>query len=214
MTRSTVDENSRKLRKLFVQLVSGALVGGVVGYFGMSQLDPKAMQVDQILTSGVGIIYLLTGGIVGLGLLSPKLGSKFLNVEDAEEISEQRRVLSGSTISMVALGLALIALANAGPDRAISPTMGFLAIVVALFVSVVVSFRDWKYYDEMMRALSRDAGNIAFCLVGSVILLWGAAASIGMAVTPTPLMLVSLVSGGLLLAAFVAAGRAGLMMPR
>ena len=108
MTGSIVDENSRKLRKLFVQLVSGALVGGVVGYFGMSQLDPKAMQVDQILTSGVGIIYLLTGGIIGLGLLSPKLGAKFLNVEDAEEISEQRRMLTGSTISMVALGLALI----------------------------------------------------------------------------------------------------------
>lgn len=214
MMRSSVDENNRKLRKLVVQLVSGALVGGVVGYFGMSQLDPKAMKFDQILTSGVGIIYLLTGGIVGLGLLSPKLGSKFLNVEDADEISEQRRVLTGSTISMVAFGLALIALANAGFEGAISPTLGFAAVVLALFVSAVITIRDWKHYDEMMRGLSRDAGNIAFCIIGTVLLIWAGAAGVGLTAAPSPLMLVSLICGGLLLAVFAAAGRAGLMMPR
>ena len=68
--------------------------------------------------------------------------------------------------------------------------------------------------DELLWDVSRDAGNLAFCGIGGVLLLWASAASLGLATAPTPLALVALVSGGFLIAIFVASGRKGLLRPR
>lgn len=214
MTNVSKENNALKTRKLIVQLVSGGLVGGISSYAAMSLIDPKTMNVDQVIVGGIGLIYLLMGMFVGFGLLSPKLGSKILNVEDVDEIHEQRRILTGSSIAMATVGAALAALALSAPGAAVSPLASFGGIVVALVVSVAITARDWKYYDEMMWQLSRDSGNLAFCGIGTVLTLWGSAAAVGFATAPTPLALVALVAGGMLLAIFVSATRAGLMMPR
>ena len=214
MIDSTVGNNDRKMRKLIVQLASGGLVGGLFGYFGMEQLDSANMAPDQIVTSGIGIIYLLTGLIVGFGLLSPNLGSKILNVEDADEIREQRRVLTGSTISMTAIGVALVLMANTHSGGLVTPATGFAAICISLFLATIITIRDWKYYDELMRQLSRDCGNLAFGITGTIVVLWSAAAAAGWVVPFSSLALIALFFGNLLLAAFVATARAGLMMPR
>lgn len=204
----------QKGRKLVFQLVSGGIVGGLAGYFGLGLLDEKNMAADQMILSGVGLVYLLMGLIVGVGLIAPKLGSNILNVEDAEEIRDQRRILTGSTICMVSLGVALMALPMAGQGGSISPLAGFGGLLAALALLIVISIRDWKYYDEMLLQLSRDAGNLAFCGIGSVLLIWSAAASLGLATAPAPTALVALISGGFLLAIFVASARKGLLHPR
>jgi hypothetical protein len=203
-----------KTRKMLFQLVSGGIVGGLAGYFGLGLLDADAMSADQLIVSGIGLIYLLMGVIVGFGLIAPKLGSSILNVEDADEINEQRRILTGSTICMVALGAALMILPMAGPGGSITPLVGIGGLLAALALLIIVSIRDWKFYDEMLRELSRDAGNLAFCGIGTVLLIWAAAAWLGLAVAPTPLGLVGLIMGGFLLAIFVASARKGLMRPR
>jgi hypothetical protein len=214
MTASQTEMKMNKTRKLIFQLLSGALVGGLAGYFGLGVVGAEDMAPDQIIASGVGLVYLLMGVIVGLGLIAPKLGSGILNVEDADEIREQRRILTGSTICMAALGAALMALPMAGPGGSISPLAGFGGLLVALALLIGISIRDWKYYDEMLLELSKDAGNLAFSGIGGVLLIWAAAAWVGLAAGPTPLGLVALVSGGFLLAIFIASARKGLLRPR
>jgi hypothetical protein len=214
MTSSPTEMKMNKTRKIIFQLVSGGIVGGLAGYFGIGLWNAQSMAPDQVIVSGIGLIYLLMGVIVGFGLIAPKLGSSVLNVEDAEEINEQRRILTGSTICMVALGAALMVLPMAGPGGSITPLVGIGGLLAALAVLIIVSIRDWKYYDEMLRELSRDAGNLAFCGIGGVLLIWAAAAWLGLAVAPTPLGLVALVMGGFLLAIFVASARKGLLKPR
>jgi hypothetical protein len=204
----------KKNRRIVFQLLSGGLVGGLAGYFGAGLSDAEPVRPDQVVVSGVGVIYLVMGLVVAVGLIAPRLGSSILNVEDADEIREQRRILTGSTICMVALGAALIALPMAGPEGPIVPLAGFGALLAALAILIFVSIRDWKHYDEMLLQLSREAGNLAFGGIGSVILIWSSAAWLGLASAPTPLMLVAVVSGGFLLAIFVASARKGLLWPR
>ena len=214
MNIMTSEAKMQKGRKVIFQIAFGGLLGGLAGYFGMGLLDTEKMAIDQVVVSGVGLVYLLMGLICGFGLIAPKLGSSILNVEDADEIRDQRRVLTGSTLCMIALGTALIVLPFAGADGPISPVAAFGGLLAALALLIVVSIRDWKYYDEMMLQLSRDAGNLAFCGIGSVILIWASAASLGLVGALTPLALVAIISGGFLLAIFVASARKGLLRPR
>jgi hypothetical protein len=204
----------RKGRKLIFQLAFGGLIGGLAGYFGLGVLDTETMAADQVIVSGVGLIYLLMGLVVGFGLAAPKLGSNILNVEDAEEIRDQRRILTGSAICMVALGVALIVLPMAGPGSRMSPLVGLGSLLAALVILTAISIRDWKYYDEMMLQLSRDAGNLAFGGIGGALLIWSSAAWLELVSVPTPLGLVAMISGGYLFAIFVASARRGLLRPR
>jgi hypothetical protein len=122
--------------------------------------------------------------------------------------------MTGSSICMVALGAALMALPLAGPGSQILPLIGFGGLLAALAILTVISIRDWKYYDEMMLQLSRDAGNLAFGGIGGALLIWSSAAWVGLASAPTPLELVAIISGGYLFAIFVASARRGLLRPR
>lgn len=214
MTMIISETKIPKTRKLIFQLVFGGLIGGLAGYFGLGVLGAQNMAADQLIVSGIGLVYLLMGLVVGFGLMAPKLGSNILNVDDADEIRDQRRILTGSTICMIALGGALMLLPMAGPGRSLSSLIGFGGLLAALVILTVISIRDWKYYDEMMLQLSRDAGNIAFCGIGGTVLIWASAASTGIIAAPTPLALVAIISGGFLLAIFVASGRRGLLVPR
>lgn len=214
MTMIISETKIPKTRKLIFQLVFGGLIGGLAGYFGLGVLGAQNMAADQLIVSDIGLVYLLMGLVVGFGLMAPKLGSNILNVDDADEIRDQRRILTGSTICMIALGGALMLLPMAGPGRSLSSLIGFGGLLAALVILTVISMRDWKYYDEMMLQLSRDAGNIAFCGIGGTVLIWASAASTGIIAAPTPLALVAIISGGFLLAIFVASGRRGLLVPR
>jgi hypothetical protein len=217
MTHMAMEMKMQKGRKLIVQVVGGGLVGGLAGYSVAGLLGVSAAETlnsDQFIVGGIGLIYLLMGLSVGFGITFPKLGSTMLNVEDAEEIRDQKRVLTGSAICMSALGAALLILPMAKPDGVITPLGGFGALLAALAILVVISIRDWKHYDELILRLSRDAGNFAFGSTGLVLLIWASASWTGLASAPTPLALVAIVSGGFLLACFVAGARLGLLHPR
>ena len=214
MTITASETKMQKGRKLIFQLAFGGLLGGLAGYFGIGILDAETMAADQVIVSGIGLVYLLMGLIVGFGLIAPKLGSTILNVEDADEIKDQRRILTGSAISMTALGAATMVLPLSGQDSAISPYTAFAGLLAALLVMAVITIRDWKYYDEMMKQLSREAGNIAFCGIGGVLLVWASAAWLGFMSAPTPLALIAIISGGFLLSIFLASARRGLLTPR
>lgn len=213
MTTMPSEMKMKSNRKIIVRLILAGIVGGIAGYFSDGLWEAEAMRPDQVAVIGVGLAYMVMGLIIAFGLIAPKLGSRILNVQDSDEIRELSRTLTGPTIFVVALGAALIALPMAGPDGPILPLAGFGGLLAALAIMIVISIREWKHYDEMMLQLNRDAGNLAFCGIGSVILIWSAAAWLGLTFAPTPLALVAVVSGGPLLAMFVAIARKGLLRP-
>jgi hypothetical protein len=62
-----------------------------------------------------------------IGTASPGLGAKFLNVEDADELREQKKMLVWSGASMLLWGVSLLALALAAPDGPV-PQAAALAV--------------------------------------------------------------------------------------
>jgi hypothetical protein len=214
MMTNNIEPASAKTGKVVMQLLIGGLVGGVAGYFGAELLTRADASAGQAAVAGVGLIYLMMGLFCGAGVAVPKIGAKMLNVEDESELREQRRVLTGSAICMGAIGAALLILAAAGAASAIPSGAAFGGILLASLLGVLITWRDWKYYDELILQVSRDAGNYAFLGVGGFIMLWSAAAYLGFASALSPLSLIALVTGGLLLAVFIAAGRRGMLKPR
>lgn len=214
MMTDSIEPKNTKTSKVVLQLLVGGLAGAIMGYFTAGYLVSANAAGDEAAVVAVGLAYLAMGLFCGAGLVMPGLGAKLLNVEDRGELEEQRRMLTGSSLCMAAIGAALLLLAAAGAGSGISDAVAYAGLLAAVVLTCIVTWRDWDHYDELMLQLSRDAGNFAFLGVGGVILLWSAAAHLGLANALSPLSLVALVAGGLLLAVFVAAGRRGLLQPR
>ena len=92
-----VDNNrGAKLKKHALGIACGAFLGffGAIGVAGAAKeglLGTAGASVHAAL--GVALIYLLMALVVGAGVLSPALGARFLNVEDAQELREERAKL-------------------------------------------------------------------------------------------------------------------------
>ena len=102
-----------KTRKLVIQLVAGMLTGMIVTYGALTFLDGRGFDVhdrSRMLALGLGLVFAIIGGIVAFGVAAPKAGSHLLNVEDAEELSEQA--------AMLRKGSAIYVLARTRPARA------------------------------------------------------------------------------------------------
>ncbi len=205
----------QKLAKAALQGVFGGIVGYASARFFLGQLELEKIGIDAMLLVSVGLIYAIIGIFIGAGLLAPKLvGARLLNVEDAEELTEQRRILTGSSICMVAIGGALIMLAISGPGGYLPPVAGFAAIVASVAVALIITLRDWKYYDELTLRVTLEASYLAFAVFCLIIWLWCSGAWVGWIAAPGPLAIMALISGLYLLAIFIVAGKRGMMTPR
>ena len=110
--------DKRKLRKLLISAGIGAVAGFVVAFSLFQIFDSGALgEIDTSRSSAalMGALFILCGGFVGLGLLNPQMGAKFLNVEDADELREQKTLFGYSVVGFLAFGAALIVLALAAP---------------------------------------------------------------------------------------------------
>ena len=98
------DENSpapgsgmpRWVRKFLIP----ALIGGVAGFAAsagmMRFIDSSAvggLSGSASIAALVGVAYAVIGLALTIGTASPQVGAKFLNVEDADELREQKKVL-------------------------------------------------------------------------------------------------------------------------
>lgn len=216
-TKIEAAEKKRKLKKTFFVLG----LGGASGFVG-------AMLVIQLFESGslpdlgasveiaalAGLVYLLTAIAVVIGVVSPKAGASFLNVEDAEELREQRGMLAYSVIGMGGAGIALIVVALAGTEGVIEPTVA-LGIYIALSVIAVwVSLKSWKLQDELMRAVGNETAALSYYLLLGVGGTWALLAHLGYIAAPKPLDWLTMFWALLLLAAFIVIGRRGMMAMR
>lgn len=209
--------NRSKLRKLAFSMAVGAVVGflgamAVLHFADRSVLAQAGPSVEIALL--VAMLYAATGLMIAVGALSPAIGSKFLNVEDAEELREQRRMLGYSAGGMVAFGLALAMVALAAPAGPVAAPVSLVAALALLAVAVVLSLRQMRYVDELLRAVSREAGANAFYLTVLVGGGWAMLAHLGYTIAPRPLDWLTLFAVVMLLGAFWACGRRGLLTPR
>lgn len=206
-----------KWRKHAVGVAVGMVAGMIGAFVTVRVIEGGAFGEfagSQLAAALVGLIFLLTAFGVGAGLVSPRLGAQFLNVENAEELKEQRRMLALSAAGMIAWGLILFVLAAAGPTGAL-PALTALIILGALLVAVIaLAAAQWRLMDELLHRTSSEGGNMAFYLTLLFGGGWAALAYLGFVTGPGHLDWITLISVATLVGTFIAAGRRGLLNPR
>lgn len=203
-----------KLRKMMVSAGLG-FVSGIAGMTAFFRLggDPD-WSGGQVAAGAVAVIYLGTGLFALLGVAVPSLGARVLNVTDVEELLEQRRILTGSAVSIIVFGVMLLCLTGAGPGGFVPDAVALGSIAVAFVVSGVIYARQWRLYDELWRQLSWESSAFAMTLIVPALLVWGAAVQLGYLSAMDPLAVIALAAAAILGGAFIAAGRRGLLVPR
>jgi hypothetical protein len=205
----------RWLRKLVIPGLIGAAAGfagsaAMLGFIESSAVG--GLGVSATIAALVGVLYAVIGLGLAAGLANPKAGARFLNVQDADDLREQRKTLSLSAATMVLWGVSLIALALAAPDGPVPQGAALVVGIGGLVIGTVISVQVNRACDELMRAVNLEAGAIGLALVQLVVGLWAVLAHLGLAAAPQPLDLLSLFYVLLLAASFIAVGRRGMLM--
>lgn len=204
-------------RKVVISGLVGAAIGiaGMLGLFrlhdagGLGEISPSGM-----IACVAGAVYILLGLQVSLGLALPALGAKMLNVEDAEDLQEQRRMLAFAAGAMVAWGAALVVLALGRPGGVMPATTALAAVLSLFALSVLLTILMWRRMDELMKVMSRECGNLSFYLALVAGGGWAMLAHLGFTGAPAPLDWLTMFTALPLLASFLAVGRRGLLLPR
>lgn len=209
-----------KGRKVLLQLVLGMICGAAGMAAGLWLFEGQSGEkVGPVVAVAIGtaLVFGLMGLLVGLGALAPGFGARTLNVEDREELEEQRSALLIGAVSffLVAVIVGVLAAADR-PDVPgfVGSSAAALVAVVATLVLIAWSIIHRNKGDEMMRAAAKDAGatttNLIFLVFGS----WAGAAHLGLTPMFEPLLFVAGYFALYLLAVFIAVGRRGLLKPR
>lgn len=207
----------QKLKKLLVSLAVGAVAGFIVSFALMRTIQSGVLGdlgTSRSIAALLGSMYTLCGCFVGLGVLSPRIGARFLNVEDAEELREQSKILRNSTFGIVAFGLSLILLAFAAPAGPLSPTLVGGSIALLMAIATLTSLQTLKSMDELNASVSRETSVTSFYLMFFCGGGWSVLAHLGFATQLAPLDWLTLFAAAMLAAAFWVSGRRGLLTPR
>ncbi|KPF61949.1 hypothetical protein [Porphyrobacter sp. AAP60] len=218
---TTPPRASTKWRKLLFQLMGGLIFGALVGYGaghwaggyaaarGLESLPPSVT-----IAGMVAVIYILMSALVLAGSISPAVGAKILNVEDADEVREMQSQFVTSGAAMLVWGLALLGLALAAPVGPLAPPVALTIGAGGLIIGLVFAVKGYRDADELMLATQLEAGAITYGLVLVVVGGWAIGAHLGYAPAPAPLDLLTAFYVLVLAASFIAAGRRGMLRLR
>jgi hypothetical protein len=202
-------------RRLAVPVIVGAVSGFTATLLFLNLVDGEGAQSlgrSREIAGVVGILYLLTALGVGVGLARPGIGARFLNVEDADELREQRRMLGYSCISMAALSGALFVLVLVEPVGPIGRELGAAGAIGLLLLANGLGLFQARHLDELQRAMTRDSVASAFYLLFVVGGGWALLAHCGLVGAPAPLDWLTMFAVFLLIGCFWQAGRRGLLV--
>lgn len=206
-----------KWGKFALSMVAGA-IAGMAGSAGvLSLMDGGvfgALGASETIALLVAMLYVVMSIGVGVGAASPSFGSRFLNVEDADELREQKQSLISSAIAMLAIGLVLGVIAVSGPDGRIPANIGAAIAGGLLIISVVFGVRSMKFADELMQAVNKETGSTAYYLVFAVLGGWAALAHLDLVSAPQMIDVLSLFWVLGLAATFWVTGKRGMLSPR
>jgi hypothetical protein len=209
-----------KTRKMLIGMGVGAIVGASVTYALLAAVEKSGFDMDdpaRLAALAAGIVFALMGAMVGLGTLVPQTGAHLLNVEDADELREQRRPLSRGSMIMLLIGGAMIALALAEVGGAAGMLTREAATIVVVVASVGVaglSIAGKGENDELIKAVGTEAAAGAMYAVLTIFGLWAALAHLGYLAWIEPLGLLAALLAVQLGAAFWVSARRGLLRPR
>lgn len=202
-------------RKLWQKLLVGALVGGGVTGMLLSIVGDRAAirEPGVMLAIMAGLCYCLMGAIVGIGLLVPRAGARFLNVADADEIADERAKLAPSALSCILVGLFFLGLALA---PALPIGRDALALVLGLCVATVaaITIPATRHSDELTKRISTEASALTLHLALVLFGGWAALAHLGMVTWISPLAFLAGLALLMLLAIFWVGSRRGLLSAR
>lgn len=217
----TTDSNHRDpfpwMRKLLIPMLAGAMIGGISSSTLLWFLDSDmvgGLATSATIAALVGLIYIVIAMSVLVGAIHPAFGARFLNVEDADELREQKQGMACSGAAMVSLGVGLLALALAAPDGPLPNLIALILGAGGLIVGTTLSLLVYRVCDELMLAVSLEAGAITYGLIVVVLGGWAMLAHVGYAVGPRPLDLLTSFYVLVLIATFIAAGRRGMLKLR
>jgi hypothetical protein len=217
MTESETSSMPRWVRKLLIPAMIGAVVGyaasaGLLHYIDSAAVD--GLSVSATIAAMVGVLYAVIGLGIAIGAASPQLGARFLNVEDADELREQKKVLTLSGAAMLLWGVALLALALAAPDGPVPQAAALAVGGGGLVVGIALSVLIYRASDELMLAVNLEAAALSYGLLLLVVGLWAALAHLSYTAAPAPLDLLTLFYVLVLVASFIAVGRRGMLAIR
>ena len=218
MTSETPPSSANRiLRKLIIP----AAIGGVAG-FAASAGMMRFIDSDTVgglgpsptIAATVATLYIVISLGILLGTANPQLGARFLNVEDADELREQKKMLVWSGGAMLLWGIALLALALAAPEGPVPQPVALVVGAGGLVIGSLLSIIVYRASDELMLAVNLEAGALSYGLVLLVVGLWAMLAHLGYAEGPQPLDLLTAFYVLVLLASFIAIGRRGMLTIR
>ena len=207
----------RSGRKTMLSLIGGGLMGFVGASVLLAVVDAGLLGTPGPSTLAallVALVYALTGLIVLAGLAAPKAGAQFLNVEDSDELIEQKSSLAPSGWGMIAIALMLAVIALGGPGGVIAPAVALVVTVVLLAACTALSMRSLRHSDELMRAVTGEATQVSYYLMFFFVGGWAVLAHLGFVTGPAMLDLLTAFWAFILMAALVVAGRRGMLKPR
>ncbi len=206
-----------KVRKLVLSMGIGAAVGFVatyslvraanIGLFG--DIDGSALAAMM-----VAMLYIAVALFVGIGTRNPNAGSRFLNVEDADELREQRRVFLLSSCALGLWGIALFALGLAGKGAMLSREMALIIAVPGLCAGSFAAWHSYQLSDELMVAMNREAGALSHMLTFVLLGGWAMLAHLEYLAGPATLDMLTAFYLLVLIATFLTAARRGILAPK
>ena len=205
------------VRKLLIPALLGGVVGfaasaGMIGFVGSDAVG--GLEKSATVAALVAVVYVVIGLSDALGTANPALGARFLNVEDADELREQKTVLSQSGVAMVLWGAALLALALAAPDGPLPQTLALVIAAGGIGIGKVLSVKAYRASDELMLAVNLEGGALGYGIVFVLVGGWAMLAHLGYVTAPGALDLLSAFYVLGLVASFIAVGRRGMLTVR
>lgn len=202
------------MRKLVIPGMIGGIAGFAASHAMLRYIDSPAvggLGLSATLAALVGVLYSVIAVGIIFGAANPRVGARFLNVQNADDLREQSRVLLYSGVAMLLWGVALLALALAAPDGPVPQAAALVVGVGGLVIGTAISMMQYRLLDELMLAVNLEAGAISYALVFVVVGLWAMLAHLGYIAGPQALDLLTLFYVLVLVASFIAVGRRGML---
>ncbi len=215
-TRGQTQERTL-MKKFGIPMIAGAVAGFIASFAIVTVMNRGAfgdLDASREVAMLVAVLYVITGASVLIGAFSPALGSRFLNVEDADELREQKTMLTYSAIGMFALAGALALAALAAPVGPVPATIAVTGFAMMLLLTWFTGKRQEQHMDELMKAVSRDTAATAFYLVFLIGGTWALLGHVGWTAAPKPLDWLTMFVVLMLVASFWAAGKRGMLNRR
>ena len=203
----------RRLTWIGLWLVGGYFFGKWLAISGF-ELWPDlrvSSNLSVIMAMAVSAIYLLMAVLVGIGLISPKIGVAMEMFQDADEWHEEKSMMVPSFVGTVPFALILPIMALSNPLDVIEQTLGLSIIAICIVVGIWACIVMWREMDELWQEISRAVGNLGFYLLSAIGGLWTILAHFGWLPALSTLDWITLIYAIALIATIWVVSRRGLL---